>query len=53
MIADRSAGLDIGDEVPLGTRSHKFVVVGLIENEYHSASQSPHNDVRRLRQAAE
>ena len=40
MIADRSAGLAIGDEVPLGTRGHKFTVVGLIQDEV-TASGDP------------
>ena len=29
MIADRSAGLALGQEVPLGTHGHRFTVVGL------------------------
>jgi putative ABC transport system permease protein len=29
MIVDRSAGLSLGQEVPLGTHGHKFTVVGL------------------------
>lgn len=29
MIVDRSAGLGVGQEVPLGTHGHKFTVVGL------------------------
>ena len=33
MIADRSAGLALGQEVPLGTHGHKFTVVGLMRNE--------------------
>jgi putative ABC transport system permease protein len=37
MIADRSAGLALGEEVPLGTRGHKFTVVGLTQNEVTSA----------------
>jgi putative ABC transport system permease protein len=32
MIVDRSAGLSIGQEVLLGTHSHKFTVVGLMRN---------------------
>jgi putative ABC transport system permease protein len=40
MIADRSAGLNVGDEVPLGTRGHKFTIVGLIEDEV-TASGDP------------
>ena len=37
MIVDRRAGLKIGQEVPLGTRGHKFTVVGLMQNEVTSA----------------
>ncbi len=37
MIADRSAGLLLGQEVPLGTRGHKFTVVGLMQNEVTSS----------------
>jgi putative ABC transport system permease protein len=37
MIADRSSGLELGDEVPLGTRGHKFTVVGLISEEVTAA----------------
>jgi putative ABC transport system permease protein len=37
MIADRSAQLAVGDEVPLGTRGHKFTVVGLINEEVTAA----------------
>jgi putative ABC transport system permease protein len=32
MIVDRSAGLKLGQEVPLGTHGHKFTVVGLMRN---------------------
>jgi putative ABC transport system permease protein len=32
MIVDRSAGLILGQEVPLGTHGHKFTVVGLMSN---------------------
>jgi putative ABC transport system permease protein len=32
MIADRSAGLTLGQEVPLGTHGHAFTVVGLTRN---------------------
>ena len=32
MVVDRSAGLVLGQEVPLGTRGHKFTVVGLMRN---------------------
>jgi putative ABC transport system permease protein len=37
MIADHSAGLALGDELPLGTRGHKFTVVGLINDEVTAA----------------
>lgn len=37
MVVDRSAGLTIGQEVPLGTRGHKFTVVGLMNNEVTSS----------------
>ena len=37
MIVDRSAGLALGQEVPLGTRGHKFIVVGLMANELTSS----------------
>jgi putative ABC transport system permease protein len=37
MIADRSAGLALGEEVPLGTHGHKFTVVGLTRDEVTSA----------------
>ena len=37
MIVDRSAGLQLGQEVPLGTRGHKFTVVGLMRNEVTSS----------------
>jgi putative ABC transport system permease protein len=37
MIVDRSAGLAIGQEVPLGTHGHKFTVVGLMRNEVTSS----------------
>ncbi len=37
MIVDQSAGLQLGQEVPLGTRGHKFTVVGLMRNELTSA----------------
>jgi putative ABC transport system permease protein len=32
MIVDRSAGLALGQEVPLGTHGHRFTVVGLTRN---------------------
>lgn len=37
MIADRSTGLKLGQEVSLGTRGHKFTVVGLMLNEVTSS----------------
>lgn len=37
MIVDRSAGLALGQEVPLGTRGHKFTVVGLMQDEVTSS----------------
>jgi putative ABC transport system permease protein len=37
MIVDRRAGLMLGQDVPLGTRGHKFTVVGLMQNEVTSA----------------
>ncbi len=37
MIVDRTAGLVLGQEVPLGTHGHKFTVVGLTRNEVTSA----------------
>jgi putative ABC transport system permease protein len=37
MIVDRSAGLTLGQEVPLGTHGHKFTVVGLMRNEVTSS----------------
>ena len=40
MIVDRSAGLELGQEVPLGTHGHKFTVVGLMNKEV-TASGDP------------
>ena len=40
MIVDRSAGLALGQEVPLGTHGHMFTVVGLMRNEV-TASGDP------------
>ena len=40
MIVDRSAGLKLGQEVPLGTHGHKFTVVGLMSKEV-TASGDP------------
>ena len=37
MVVDRSAGLALGQEVPLGTHGHKFTVVGLMRNELTSS----------------
>jgi putative ABC transport system permease protein len=37
MIADQSTGLKLGQEVPLGTRGHRFTVVGLMRNEVTSS----------------
>jgi putative ABC transport system permease protein len=37
MIVDRSAGLSLGEEVPLGTRGHNFTVVGLTRDELTAA----------------
>jgi putative ABC transport system permease protein len=37
MIADQSTGLKLGQEIPLGTRGHKFTVVGLMRNEVTSS----------------
>ena len=37
MVVDRSAGLALEQEVPLGTHGHKFTVVGLMRNEVTSS----------------
>ena len=37
MVVDRSAGLQLGQEVSLGTHSHKFTVVGLMRNSVTSS----------------
>ena len=37
IVVDRSAGLALGQEIPLGTHGHKFTVVGLMRNEVTSA----------------
>jgi len=37
MIADRSAGLELGQVVPLGTHGHKFTVVGLTRDDITSS----------------
>jgi putative ABC transport system permease protein len=37
LIADRSTGLALGQDVALGTRGHKFTVVGLMQNEVTSS----------------
>ncbi len=39
MIVDRSAGLKLGQDVPLGTRGHKFAVVGLMREEVTSSGE--------------
>jgi len=40
MVADRTAGLALGQEVPLGTHGHKFTVVGLMRNEVTSSGDA-------------
>ncbi len=40
MIVDRSAGLMVGQEVPLGTHGHTFTVVGLTRNAVTSAGDA-------------
>ncbi len=40
MIVDRSAGLALGQEVPLGTHSHTFTVVGRTSNAVTSAGDA-------------
>jgi len=40
MIVDRSAGLALGQEVPLGTHGHSFTVVGLTRNAVTSAGDA-------------
>ncbi len=37
MVVDRSAGLALGTEVPIGTHGHKFTVVGLTRDQLTSA----------------
>ncbi len=37
LVVDVSAGLALGEEVPLGTHGHKFTVVGLLRNELTSS----------------
>lgn len=37
MLVDRSAGLDIGQQVPLGTHGHVFTVVGLLRDQVTSS----------------
>ena len=37
MVIDRSAGLALGAEVPLGTHGHKFTIVGLTRNQLTSS----------------
>ena len=40
MIVDRSSGLTIGQEVPLGTHGHRFTVVGLMREEVTSSGDA-------------
>jgi putative ABC transport system permease protein len=40
MIVDRSSGLQIGQEVPLGTHGHRFTVVGLMSEEVTSSGDA-------------
>jgi putative ABC transport system permease protein len=40
MVVDRSAGLRLGQEVPLGTHGHSFTVVGLTRNAVTSAGDA-------------
>jgi putative ABC transport system permease protein len=40
IIVDRSTGLSLGQEVPLGTRGHKFAVVGLTRDEITGAGDA-------------
>jgi putative ABC transport system permease protein len=40
MIVDRSAGLAVGQEVPLGTHGHTFTVVGLTRNAVTSSGDA-------------
>ncbi len=40
IIVDRSTGLDLGQEVPMGTRGHKFTVVGLTRDEITGAGDA-------------
>lgn len=40
MIVDRSSGLRIGQEVPLGTHGHRFTVVGLMREEVTSSGDA-------------
>jgi putative ABC transport system permease protein len=40
MIVDRSSGLTIGQQVPLGTHSHEFTVVGLMSEEVTSSGDA-------------
>ena len=37
MVVDRSAGLSLGQEVPLGTHGHKFTVVGLTRDNVNNS----------------
>jgi putative ABC transport system permease protein len=40
MVVDRSAGLKLGEEVPLGTHGHKFTVVGMTRDEVTAAGDA-------------
>jgi putative ABC transport system permease protein len=40
MIVDRSSGLTLGQEVPLGTHGHRFTVVGLMREEVTSSGDA-------------
>ena len=40
MIVDRSSGLTVGQEVPLGTHGHRFTVVGLMRAEVTSSGDA-------------
>ncbi len=40
MIVDRSSGLAVGQEVPLGTHGHRFTVVGLMREEVTSSGDA-------------
>lgn len=40
MVADRSSGLTVGQEVPLGTHGHRYTVVGLMREEVTSSGDA-------------